>query len=118
MGVANSAGHAAREGSMGRRLVVCLDGTGNEIGRTISNVLKLYRVLDRGPDQIVYYDPGVGTIDRPSTWNRIKQNSHAVAGLALGVGLDQNVLDAYSFLCRTYMPGDELYLFGFSRGAY
>lgn len=118
MGAANSAGIAAREGAMGRRLVVCLDGTGNEIGRTISNVLKLYRVLDRGPDQIVYYDPGVGTIDRPSTWNRIKQNSYAVAGLALGVGLDQNVLDAYSFLCRTYMPGDELYLFGFSRGAY
>jgi Uncharacterized alpha/beta hydrolase domain (DUF2235) len=44
---------------MARKLIVCLDGTGNEIGPDISNVLKLCRMIEREPGQLVYYDPGV-----------------------------------------------------------
>lgn len=103
---------------MTRRLVVCLDGTGNEIGINLSNVLKLYRVIEKSGEQLVYYDPGVGTIGRPGWWRQLALKVQGVLGLALGVGLDGNVLDAYSWLCRTWREGDEIYLFGFSRGAY
>ena len=103
---------------MGRNLVVCLDGTGNEIGANLSNVLKLFRVLEKGPDQLVYYNPGVGTIGRPGWWTQLRQKAREVLGLALAVGLDDNLLHAYAWLCRTYEEGDRIYLFGFSRGAY
>lgn len=103
---------------MGRRLVVLLDGTGNQIGANLTNVLKLYRVLDKNEEQRVYYDPGVGTISQPGWWRQLAVKVQGVLGLALGVGLDDDVLDAYSWLCRTWRKGDEIYLFGFSRGAY
>ncbi len=103
---------------MARKLIVCLDGTGNEIGPNISNVLKLYRMIERGPGQLVYYDPGVGTIGQPNWWSQLKEKIRSVLGLVLGLGLDDNILDAYSWLCRNYAPGDEIFLFGFSRGAY
>jgi uncharacterized protein (DUF2235 family) len=112
--------HAA--GAEPKNLVICCDGTGNEISENISNVLKLYRCLrktDRtSPRQMVFYDPGVGTVTEPSTWNRWKADIHLVLGLATGYGLDDNVLAAYCFLVQHYAPGDRIYLFGFSRGAY
>lgn len=108
---------------MARRLILCLDGTGNEIGTNLSNVLKLYRVIGKGAlangdEQLVWYDPGVGTIGQPDWFRQIRQQTRAVLGLALGLGLDDNVLDAYSWLCRNWREGDEIWLFGFSRGAY
>jgi len=106
------------EGPKGRRLVVCLDGTGNEIGVNLSNVLKFFRMLEKDDEQLVYYDPGVGTIGTPSWWDQLKVKIQSVLGLALGYGLDENVLDAYSWLARNYRDGDCLYLHGFSRGAY
>lgn len=105
-----------------KNLVICCDGTGNEISENISNVLKLYRCLrktDRtAPRQMVFYDPGVGTVTEPSTWNRWKADIKLVLGLATGYGLDDNVLAAYGFLVEHYAPGDRIFLFGFSRGAY
>ena len=103
---------------MARNLVICCDGTGNEIEDNQSNVLKLYRVLKKSAKQIVYYDPGVGTLGARNDWARLKQNTEIVLGLALGYGLDQNVVDAYRFLVHNYKSGDQIYLFGFSRGAY
>ena len=105
-----------------KNLVICCDGTGNEISENISNVLKLYRCLRKTdktkPRQMVFYDPGVGTVTEPSTWHRLKANVNLVLGLATGYGLDDNVLSAYCFLVEHYAPGDRIYLFGFSRGAY
>jgi uncharacterized protein (DUF2235 family) len=105
-----------------KNLVICCDGTGNEISENISNVLKLYRCLRKTdkthPRQMVFYDPGVGTVTEPSTWNRWKANIKLVLGLATGYGLDDNTLSAYCFLIEHYTPGDRIYLFGFSRGAY
>src|SRR4051794_15358558 len=105
-----------------RNIIICCDGTGNEISENISNVLKLYRCLRKTektqPRQLVFYDPGVGTLARPDPWHRLKQNFNAILGLATGYGLDDNVLAAYAFLVANYQDGDQIYLFGFSRGAY
>ncbi len=103
---------------MPKDIVVCSDGTGNEIGTNISNVLKLFRVLEKSDQQRVYYHPGVGTIGLQSTWRRFKQQARSVFGLATGAGLDQDVLAGYRFLCENYQDGDRVFLFGFSRGAY
>jgi uncharacterized protein (DUF2235 family) len=105
-------------GFVGKNIVICCDGTGNEIEENQTNVLKLYRVLKKDSSQIVYYDPGLGTLGADSEWGRIKQGAEQVAGLALGAGLDRNVLSAYEFIVNHYKDGDSLYLFGFSRGAY
>ena len=103
---------------MAKNIVICCDGTGNEIESKLSNVLKLFRVLQKNAEQVVYYAPGVGTIGDFDDWQRIKQRVRGFLGLMTGYGLDQNVLDAYRFLCTHYDDGDAIWLFGFSRGAY
>jgi uncharacterized protein (DUF2235 family) len=104
-----------------KNIVVCCDGTGNEISENISNVLKLYRALrktGKAAAQVVFYDPGVGTLARPDPWTKLRQDTVTVLGLATGYGLDENVLAAYRFLINHYEDGDDIFLFGFSRGAY
>ncbi len=103
---------------MPKSIVICCDGTGNEIKEKQTNVLKFYRILERDDSQVVFYDPGVGTISDSSPWAVFKNRVKGVFGLATGYGLDNNVLDAYRFIIRTYEEGDDIYLFGFSRGAY
>lgn len=103
---------------MPKNIVILSDGTGNEIGSSISNVLKLYRMLPKDDRQRVFYNPGIGTIGMRNPWQRIKQGIRGVFGLATGYGLDDDVLQAYGFLCAQYEPGDSVWLFGFSRGAY
>jgi uncharacterized protein (DUF2235 family) len=102
---------------MGKRLVVCCDGTWNtpdersEGVRAPTNVSKIaLGVADHDGDatpQLVHYQRGVGT-------RRLER----FTGGAFGYGLSRNVRDCYRFLVEHYEPGDELYLFGFSRGAY
>lgn len=113
--------------STGRNLVVLCDGTGNELGGAlsvdtedirISNVLKLYRIAEKGKSQIVYYSAGVGTVGRVDFVYRWKQKFLGVLGLAMGYGLDANVVGAYRFLAENWQEGDNIYLFGFSRGAW
>jgi uncharacterized protein (DUF2235 family) len=103
---------------MSRNIVICCDGTGNEIEKDLSNVLKLYRLLKKDEKQIVFYDPGIGTISTENVWTRRLQKAYAIWCLATGTGLDPNVLRAYCFLIDTYKPGDQIFIFGFSRGAY
>lgn len=103
---------------MPKNIVICCDGTGNQIESRISNVLKLFRVLQKNAGQLVYYNPGVGTVGDYDTWQLAKVRVREFLGLATGYGLDDNVLDAYRFLCTHYEEGDAVWLFGFSRGAY
>lgn len=103
---------------MGRNIVVLCDGTGNQIGRNISNVLKLYRCLIKDGEQVAFYDPGVGTLGQRNPWRRLLDAASRVFGLMTGAGLDDNVLDAYRFIADNWREGDRLYLLGFSRGAY
>ncbi len=102
-----------------KRIVVCCDGTWNDPDKTDkgvpihTNVVKLAQavkpVADDGIKQLMYYNPGVGT---SGTFMR-----RAFDG-ATGSGLSRNMQEAYKFLIATYEPGDELYFFGFSRGAF
>lgn len=103
---------------MAKNIVICCDGTGNEIKENQSNVLKLFRVAKSSETQITYYDPGVGTISESGKWSQFKAKARGVFGLITGYGLDDNVLDAYRLLIHQYKEGDRVYLFGFSRGAY
>lgn len=102
----------------GRNLVVFCDGTGNELGRNLSNVLKLFRIASKTEEQLCFYHPGVGTISRINPWARFRQKTKEVLGLATGYGLDDCVLSAYSWLAENWREGDRIYLFGFSRGAW
>jgi len=103
-----------------KNIVICCDGTGNEISENISNVLKLYRVLRKTgktePHQVVFYDPGVGTLARPDPWRKLWQDTITIFGLLTGYGLDDNVLASYQFLVQNYRDGDDIYLFGFFVG--
>lgn len=104
-----------------KNIVICCDGTGNEISENISNVLKLYRTLrksGKAAAQVAFYDPGVGTLARPDPWRKVWQDAKTILGLATGYGLDDNILAAYEFIVDHYEVGDNIYLFGFSRGAY
>ena len=100
---------------MKKRLIVCLDGTWNtpDGGSNPTNVVRIMRAIRPfgadGVPQITFYDAGVGT-----TGTKV---SRVLAG-AVGRGLDQNVQDGYRFLAHNWQPGDEVYVFGFSRGAY
>ena len=101
-----------------KKIVICCDGTGNEFGVRISNVIKLYKMLKCDAGQIAYYHPGVGTMGARNALTGIGRWWTKVVGLAFGYGISENVADAYQFLMRTFEPGDEIYIFGFSRGAY
>ncbi|MDJ0581375.1 DUF2235 domain-containing protein [Crocosphaera sp.] len=94
-----------------KRLIVCCDGTWQDLESSYpSNVVKLTQGIkqtaDDGTEQIVFYDAGIGT------------ETQKLSGGAAGVGIDRNIQDGYRFLCLNYVPGDEIYMFGFSRGAY
>lgn len=101
-----------------KNIVLCSDGTGNSAvkGRG-TNVYKLYESVDvngfretsGSTEQIAFYDDGVGT-----------ESSKVLKALggAIGLGLSRNVMDLYKDLVRVYSPGDRIYLFGFSRGAF
>ena len=114
---------------MSTKLVVCCDGTWNT-PRTETNIFRTYRFLHErlgtppelaqgngvttcagraadGTEVLLYYDRGVGT----DWFSRI-------IGGAAGVGLSDNVRQAYQFLGHNFVPGSEIYIFGFSRGAY
>src|SRR5690242_19272428 len=101
-----------------RNIVVCCDGTSKEIGVLLSNVLKLYRLCEKSEEQLTFYQPGIGTIAMPDSWGRWRQKMRSIFEMATGRGLDRDVLNAYRFLCTHYRPGDRIFLFGFSRGAY
>jgi len=114
---------------MPKNIIICCDGTGNEIKENQSNVLKLFRLIKKHSDnksasdsdfvhQICYYDPGVGTISDDNPFAGFGTSIKRALGLVTGHGLDQNVLEAYKFLMDNFEPGDKLFFFGSSRGAY
>jgi uncharacterized protein (DUF2235 family) len=109
---------ADMEAIMTKNIVICCDGTGNQVEGNLSNVLKLFRILQKNERQRVYYNPGIGTIGTDDPWTRLTQNTKGVFELATGYGLDAEILGAYRFLAKNYEKGDRVFLFGFSRGAY
>lgn len=92
---------------MPKNIVVLSDGTGQKGGVNFNtNVYKLFNMLeDRTDKQVAFYDPGLGT-----DWRKITGNIS-------GRGFCKNILDCYHFIFQNYQAGDQVYLFGFSRGA-
>jgi uncharacterized protein (DUF2235 family) len=103
---------------MSRNLVVCLDGTRNEPETGPTNVTRLYDIAVKDDRQLVYHDPGVGTMGARSATTWAGRWLTRAGGLVLGHGVRENVEEAYGFLMRAWQPGDRIFLFGFSRGAY
>ncbi|KAJ9603284.1 hypothetical protein H2200_012062 [Cladophialophora chaetospira] len=107
--------------------VLCFDGTGNKFSgkETDSNILKLYRMLDRTDvNMYTFYQPGIGTyitshsIQTTSTLGRIRSWYMKTKDEAVGTSFADHVMGGYKFLMRYYSCEDDLYFFGFSRGAY
>lgn len=122
----------AGEAPVDRRLVVLLDGTWNNAERAVvqgdrkrfrpTNVLKTYRaVVPVAPDgtaQIAYYNEGVGAfIGEPTRLYRLQTFTDRVFGGAYGGGFEGGVKSAYRFLVGNYRSGDQIFVFGFSRGS-
>ncbi|MDT3446932.1 DUF2235 domain-containing protein [Pseudofrankia sp. BMG5.37] len=125
---------------MGRNIVVCADGTGNTFDSRPTNVTALIGciVLDVSR-QLVVYDQGIGTTTRTSQVDLLRQSTaerkafqvlpapdgagalgwaRKGRGLVTGYGLKENVGQMYLALAECYQPGDRVFLFGFSRGAF
>jgi uncharacterized protein (DUF2235 family) len=109
---------------MPRNLVIFSDGTGQQGGiffdERRSNIYKLYRASRCGPDstinpaeQLAYYDPGLGS-GTARFWRRL----YNLISQATGLGLTPNIIDCYAYIIQNWQPGDRIFLFGFSRGAY
>ena len=92
---------------MPKNIIVFSDGTGQEGGTDHNtNVYKTFNlILDRSPDQISFYDKGLGT------------GLKKVSGNVFGRGFSKNVRQCYEFIFENYQHGDQIFLFGFSRGA-
>ncbi|KAK7025539.1 hypothetical protein VNI00_015892 [Paramarasmius palmivorus] len=104
-------------GKYPRNLVVCVDGTANQFNEKNTNVVELYHLLEQNSLQVTFYNSGIGTYATPS-WKSWKQAILNQADLAFAWRFERIVLDAYEWICDSYEPGDRIFLFGFSRGAY
>lgn len=102
-----------------KRLIVCCDGTWQKLTSPYpTNVVKIAQSIkpsSQGISQIVFYDEGVGA---GNSAEKVLAEGDKILGGAFGLGIDNNIQNAYRFLCLNYEPNDEIYLFGFSRGAY
>ncbi|KAF7424922.1 hypothetical protein PC9H_010233 [Pleurotus ostreatus] len=96
--------------SNGKNICVSADGTLGEFGEKNSNVVELHSRIIKDEKQLTYYISGIGTYsdsDIRRWWDS-----------AVAASFQRNVLKAYEWLCNNYEPGDRIFLFGFSRGAY
>jgi uncharacterized protein (DUF2235 family) len=116
---------------MPKNILIFSDGTGQAGGLTsdqnISNIYKLYRATRCAPDmaidpseQLTFYDPGLGS--QPDTGMLFVTRAYRwlrdTVSQATGMGITNNIVDCYAALIRMWQPGDHIFLFGFSRGAY
>jgi len=99
-----------------RNLVVCCDGSWATIDLQQdgilcpTNVARIYNAVDcSNKTDLKYYHPGVGT--EGGWWAKLR-------GGIVGEGLDKNIMSAYKWLAEHYQPQDNIFIFGFSRGAY
>jgi uncharacterized protein (DUF2235 family) len=89
-----------------KRIALFLDGTWNNVSDN-TNVWRLKSLCTRSSEQLVYYSAGVGT-----------QTGERISGGMFGIGINEEVMDAYQWLIEHYEPNAQLFIFGFSRGAF
>jgi uncharacterized protein (DUF2235 family) len=101
-------------------VILCCDGTGNQLDVATSNVLRLFAVTwhDAPLEQVAYYHPGIGTMPAKAALTSASRWTTKLAGSAAGYGLLDDVADLYAYLMRTLHEGDSIFIFGFSRGAF
>lgn len=111
---------------MPKNILIFSDGTGQFGGlspdQRLSNVYKMFRAMRPGPDsaispadQIAFYDAGLGTSERRGN---LLLRIRTLAGSAFGTGISENIVDCYEAIVKHWQPGDRIFIFGFSRGAY
>lgn len=115
---------------MAKNILIFSDGTGQAGGfmpdEARSNVYKLYRATRVSPEnkinpseQIAFYDAGLGSKGGVGAEDRgIRRRIYNFLSQATGLGITQNIIECYSVIIRLWEPGDRIFLFGFSRGAY
>ena len=104
---------------MPRNIVICCDGTANEFAKDQTNVVKLFSTLIQDPGrQLAFYHPGIGTMEPPGALTPLRRRIGVLLGQAVGAGIESDIRDAYIYLMRSFEPEDQVFLFGFSRGAY
>ena len=116
---------------MAKNILIFSDGTGQAGGLTpdenVSNIYKLFRATRCGPDsdidpseQLTFYDPGLGSQPESGVFGaeRAYRWLHNLVSQATGLGITMNIVDCYAAILRMWQPGDRIFLFGFSRGAY
>ena len=108
----------ARPGPGPKNIVICCDGTGNAYSGTPSNVLRTYTWIERSPEQIGCYHPGVGTHPLPEGRTRLGRRIRHAKELCVGAGVIPTVVSLYTYVMQHYESGDSIFLFGFSRGAF
>ncbi|KAG8710536.1 hypothetical protein FRC09_000082, partial [Ceratobasidium sp. 395] len=111
---------AAAQGEPKRKLIVCIDGTSNQFSEKNTNVVELYSRIKKDKNQLTYYNSGIGTYAKPSwrSYTYMKQVLSNIVDLAIAWNFEKVIIGAYRWLADMYLPGDQIFLFGFSRGAY
>ena len=116
---------------MAKNILIFSDGTGEAGGLTpdenVSNIYKLFRATRCGPDldidprdQVTFYDPGLGSQPETGVFGaeRAYRWVYNLVSQATGLGITKNIVDCYAAILQMWQPGDRIFLFGFSRGAY
>ena len=115
---------------MPKNVLIFSDGTGQAGGLTFdenrTNIYKLFRTTRCGPDstvdpseQVAFYDPGLGSPrDNRFAFGWLGRKIYNLISEGTGFGITANIIDCYAALIRLWRPGDSIFLFGFSRGAY
>ena len=114
---------------MAKNIIIFSDGTGQDGGvraeQRMSNIYKMYRACRVSPetiidprDQVAFYDPGLGTEATATGMTGLVRWTQKTLASVSGRGITTNIVDCYEFLINHYEPGDRIFLFGFSRGAY
>ncbi|KAG6830532.1 hypothetical protein H0H92_000204 [Tricholoma furcatifolium] len=120
-----------------RNIILCFDGTGNKFGevsrfvkngkgeltlflQTNSNVVRFFHALvkDNHKQQLVYYQPGIGTYNKRQFFTRTASTIASAIDQGVALHINDHVKEGYQFIMQNYRKGDEISLFGFSRGAH
>lgn len=103
-----------------RIFVLCFDGTGDQFDADNTNIVQFCSALkkDDASQQMVYYQPGVGTYSVPQVVTRVRATFQKYVNMAIANHLSAHVMSGYEFLMQNYRATDKICIFGFSRGAY